>query len=220
MLRKILLTVTLLCIARGSAAVTIDLPGYDFADIARSTTFAPPGAGAYTSNYLSPASDITDAYATTFIFTNGSNGRLDLEFGTDVYNNDGFDISIFFVGGGEQGHVFGLSLPDHPTAYPDMIHFDSRSYAHYGHTGFNVSDNDSDPANDYPIFRMDIDLDLYGTLGQNAIGTLSLDISNKSAVPSLVGAHHLQPAAVVPLPLPIVLFGSGLALLGFVARRR
>ena len=214
MFRKIIFTITLFCLARGSVAVTIDLPGYEFADIASSATFAPPGAGAYTSNYGSPASAITDAHATTYIFTNGSNGVLDLNFGTDVYAGDGFDISIFFVGGGEQGHAFGRSLPDNPTDFPDVISFDSHSYPHYEHTGFNIS------GNDYPIYRMDIDLDLYGALGQNPIGTLSMDISYKSAVPSLVGAYHLQPSAVVPLPLPIVLFGSGLALLGFIARRR
>jgi hypothetical protein len=36
---------------------------------------------------------------------------------------------------------------------------------------------------------------------------------------SLVGAYHTQ-AAVVPLPLPAVLFGSGLALLGLIGRRK
>ena len=66
---------------------------------------------------------------------------------------------------------------------------------------------------------MDIDLDQYGTLGASPIGSLSLDVGNSSAAPSLVGAYHLTPAAVVPLPLPIVLFGSGLALLGFIGRR-
>jgi hypothetical protein len=36
---------------------------------------------------------------------------------------------------------------------------------------------------------------------------------------SLVGAYHTQ-TAVVPLPLPIILFSSGLALLGWIGRRK
>ena len=217
--RKTIITIALVCIARGSLAVTIDLPGYDFADIARSANLAPPGEGAYTFNYMSALSDITDIYATTYVYSSSTNARIDLDFGTNVFAGSGFDISIFFVGGGQQGHVFGLSLPDNPSAYPDVISFDSNSYGPYAHTGYNLSDNDNDPSNDYPIFRMDIDLDQYGLLGEAPIGTLSLDIGNRSAVPSLVAAHHLQPSAVVPIPLPIVLFGSGLALLGFIGRK-
>ena len=94
-----------------------------------------------------------------------------------------------------------------------QIGFDSTAYAHYQHTGYNIT------GSGYPIYRMDIDLDQYGMLGASAIGTVRLDISSSSAVPSLVGAHHLQAATVVPLPLPIFLFGSGLALLGFIGRR-
>jgi hypothetical protein len=67
---------------------------------------------------------------------------------------------------------------------------------------------------------MDIDLNNYDLLNdfiaQNPVNSLTMNINNVSAVPSLIGAHHLAP---VPLPLPIVLFGSGLALLGFVGRR-
>lgn len=219
MYRRTLVAIALFCLARASAAVTIDLPGYDFADIARTVTFEAPGAGMYTYNYISPASDITDAYATTYVYANGSSAGLDLAFGTNVYAGEGFDLSIFFVGGGPQGHSFGLSLPDHPSAFAGVISFDSNNYAHYAHTGYNLNDNDNDPGNDYSIFRMDIDLDLYGFLGESPIGTLGLDIPYQSAAPSLVAAYHSQPATVVPIPLPIVLFGSGLALLGFVARR-
>lgn len=219
MINRIIITIALICITRIAPAATIDLPGYDFAEIARSASFEPSAAGAYTHNYLSPSVAITDSLATTYIFANEDNARVDLEFGTDVYSGSGFDISLFFVGGGAQGHVFGLSLPDNLSAFPDAVYFDSNDYAHYTHTGFNLYDGDDDPSNDYSIFRMDIDLDEYGFLGENPIGALSLAIGNKSAVPSLVGAYHREPAAVVPIPLPIVLFSSGLALLGFVARR-
>ena len=66
-------------------------------------------------------------------------------------------------------------------------------------------------------FRMDIDLVDFAFLGIDPIETIRLGVGSSSAVPSLVGAHHLAP---VPLPLPLVLFSSGLALLGFVGRRR
>ena len=212
-MKQLLLSIALLFTASASPAVTIDLPGYDFADIARSAAFAGPGQDAFSHNYLSPEQDITDSYATTYVFSDHTAARVDLDFGTAVYNDSGFDISIFFVGGGEQGHTFTLSLLDNPGAYPDAIAFDSKTYAHYEHTGFNLADSN------YPIFRMDIDLDRYGSLGTSPIGTLTLDIGSSSAVPSLVGAYHLEPAAVVPLPLPIVLFGSGLAVLGLLGRR-
>ena len=219
MLKKLILTIALISTARLALAVTIDLPGYDFADIARSASLAPSGEGVYTFNYLSAQNDITDPYATTFVYSSTANARIDLRFGADVYNGSGFDISIFFVGGGQQGHAFGLSLPDNMNAYPDAISFDSKTYGHFTHTGYNLGDNDNDPSNDYPIFRMDIDLDQYGFLGASPIGTLGLDIGGRGAVPSLVAAYHLQPPAAVPIPLPVVLFGSGLALLGLVGRR-
>ena len=213
MFKKLTLTAVFIFTARTALAVTIDLPAYEFADIARSAVLTAPGEGVFVNNYASAEDDITDAYATTYVYGRGANAIIDLDFGTDVYSGRGFDISIFFVGGGAQGHIFGLSLPDNPGAYPDAIHFDSTTYQHYQHTGFNLA------GNAYSIFRMDIDLDQYGTLGASPIGRLSLDVGNSSAAPSLIGAYHLQPAAVVPLPLPIVLFGSGLALLGFIGRR-
>ena len=214
-MKQLILAIALLSMAGTCPAVTIDLPGYDFADIAGSAVFAAPGESGFTSNYLSPGQDITDAYATTYIHSTGTGARVvDLDFGTDVYDGDGFDLSLFFVGGGAQGHAFRLTLPDNPGAFPDAIAFDSNAYDHHEHTGYNLT------GSGYSIFRMDIDLARYGYLGTSPIGTLSLDISNASAVPSLVGAYHLKPAAVVPLPLPVVLFGSGLAVLGLAGRRK
>lgn len=213
MFKKILIIMTLVFISRISIAVTIDLPGYDFADIARSANLNPAGSGVYNFNFMSASEDITDAYATTYIYSDSANATINLDFAADVYNADGFDISVFFVGGGAQGHAFGLSLVDNPGTYPAVINFDSNNYPNYEHTGFNLS------GNGFSIFRMDIDLDQYGSLGSSPIGTLSFDVSHGSAAPSLVGAYHLQPAAVVPIPLPIILFTSGLALLGFVGRK-
>ncbi len=214
MIKKLFITIALVFIANVSSAVTIDLPDYDFADIARSASVTSSGANAFSYSYNSAVDDITDIYATSYMFSNSANATINLVFGTDVYNGDGFDISIFFVGGDERGHSFGLSLTDNPDTYPDVLNFDSTTYAHYEYTGFSLKQSG------YSIFRMDIDLDQFGALGDSPIGTLSFDVSNSSAVLSLVGAYHLEPAAAVPLPLPIVLFGSGLALLGFVGRRK
>jgi len=214
MYKKLLITIVLVFTARICSAVTIDLPGYDFADITRSASLTAAGNGVFNSNYLSATADITDAYATTYVFSNTGNATINLNFGMDVYNGDGFDVSVFLVGGASQGHAFTLSLIDNLDTYPGVMRFDSTTYPHYEHTGFNLT------GSGYSIFRMDIDLDQFGSLGSSPIGTLSFDVSNSSAVPSLVGAYHLQPAAVVPLPLPIILFGSGLALLGFVGRRK
>ncbi len=212
MLKKTIITIALVCMARASLAVTIDLPGYEFAAIAHSATLTPTGDGGYTFNYLSALDDITDGNATTFVYSNGANARIDLDFGTNVYNGAGFDISLFFVGGGQQGHLFGLSLPDNPGTYPDVMHFDSRTHADYVHTGFNLT------GTGYSIFRMDIDLDEFWSIGGAPIGVLSLDIAHKSAVQSLVGAYHLQPSAVVQITLPAELFGTGHDLLVLIGR--
>ncbi|MGD8934718.1 MAG: hypothetical protein PVF35_08055, partial [Gammaproteobacteria bacterium] len=193
-----------------SLAVTIDLPDYDFAAIADTANLN----GSYTFNYESAELDITDSYATTYIYSNDTNATIDLKFDTKVYDGNGFDISVFLVGGGDQGHSFDLSLKRDMGTSSSVINFDSSTYTHYEYTGFCI-DTDCKP-----IYRMDIDLNQFGFLGTNPVGTLHFDVSNMSAVPSLVAAYHLQPATVVPLPLPVILFSSGLAFLGFVGRRR
>jgi hypothetical protein len=210
MMKKLCFSIALLLTANISLAVTIDLPDYDFAAIANTANLN----GSYTFNYQSAELDITDSYATTYIYSNDTNATIDLKFDTKVYDGNGFDISVFLVGGGEQGHSFDLSLKRDMGTSSSVINFDSGTYAHYEYTGYCIE------TDCMPIYRMDIDLNQFGFLGTDPIGTLHFDVSSKSAVLSLVGAHHLQPATVVPLPLPIVLFGSGLAFLGFVGRRR
>ena len=77
-----------------------------------------------------------------------------------------------------------------------------------------------------PVFLDTLDvilIDLAQYSGVSYMNTLTIDALTETENPvawpgiSAVGALN---TTVVPLPLPIVLFGSGLALLGFIGRRK
>ena len=63
-----------------------------------------------------------------------------------------------------------------------------------------------------------IDLDAYGYDQTSPLGDIRIYLGD-SSMPALaaVGAYH---TTVVPLPLPALLFSSGLALLGWIGRRK
>ena len=197
-------------------AILIDIPGYDFAAIASLDS----SDGTFTSNGASGvSSNISDSEAVTWVMGTSDPASLTLSFGTDIFDGAGIDLSIFFVGAGS--HTTDITLfdgtPSSKLNYPNL----SPTY-----TNFCVEINmlpgctdDVDKGNDQGIFVLDVDFSDFSFLGSNALTQLKLDIGNGAAIPSLVGAYNLN-ATVVPLPLPIVLFSSGLALLGFVGRKR
>lgn len=200
-------------------AVTIDI-GYEFAAIANAATLS----GTFSTNgTVSNEASIIDDSASTYLlpasgtasivissFSDGANN-------VDIYTGTGIDLSLFFVDASP--HAFNLQISSGGSTY--SRDFSSETHGNWDYTGFCLDVDgggcQDNSAQDLPIYVMGINLDAYFSLGQSPIDSVLLDVSNASAVPSLIGAHHLAP---VPLPLPIVLFGSGLALLGFVGRRK
>jgi hypothetical protein len=206
-----------------SHAVTIDI-GYNFAAIADGATLS----GNHVTNGLdSNLASITDDSAATYILNSPSGpASVELTFGTNIYAGTGTDLSIFFVDAAT--HYFDLTISGAGTTSTVSLSSESLNnitQQAWTYTGWcldvsTIKGCESNSATDLPIFVMDIDLNQFSEfdfLGQNAIDSVFMDISNQSAVPSLVAAHHLAP---VPLPLPVILFSSGLAFLGFFGRRK
>lgn len=209
MFRKLYIAFVLLVLTAPSMAVTIDIDD-TFVDVARTAALN----GSFTTNFATPGSSITDINTTTYIFSSDSGAYIDLSFTQAVYDGNGFDISIYLVGGGEQGHSLDISLINGATSSV-VRNYNSLTYSNYGFTGWSFPE----AGKTFSIFRMDIDLADFGFLGTSPIDKIRLGVGGNSAVPSLVGALNNTPT-VIPLPLPVVLFGSGLAMLGFVARKK
>jgi len=135
---------------------------------------------------------------------------IDLGFGdSTVVTGAGADLVIFSLWSGDN-YTFGLQAFDK----------DDNLISNYNYTVTSSTTsidlfNDSAVALENDIELGYIRLFIGGVYNGNVGGTTVY--SNFS----LVGAYHTQAqATVVPLPLPAVLFGSGLALLGWVGRRK
>ena len=216
MLKKIFTAIALLFIARSALAITV-LPGYEVAAIA--TADADSFSGAFTSNYKTPQFSIDDTSTATWVMSTDADAYIDLTFTAGIYDGEDTDISIFFVGGGSLGHTVDIAINGQTNAA------DTRTYSIFSnsetYTNFCIPDTAGQcGTSSTPILVMDIDLADFAFLGTNPVVDLRLGVGDASAVPSLVGGHYLEASAVVPLPLPVILFSSGLALLGLVGRKR
>ena len=212
---RLLSTIILALASSSVSAMTIDVPGYDFAALGAQ----PVLNGSFSSNISSTETALSDASASSYVFSYDTPATIDLMFSdargaTSVYNGDGVDLSVFFVGAGT--HQIGLTL------FSGGANLGMDTLSTISYTGYCIDDGsgacESGSATDMPIFAMDIDFDLFG-IGTEAVDKIRMDVSGASAVPSLVGAYYTQPM-VVPVPAAIWLFGSGLGLFGLLARRK
>jgi len=166
------------------------------------------------SSQRDPATSITgDALFTTFAFSLDSSAYVDLGFSTSVYNGAGDDLA-FFVTGNPSSMDFSAVARD---AFGNSLSITNAISAYNVQWLGNLDVNGQALA----VSLVLIDLDNYGSdvFGTNALTSIQFNFGNTLPGLSLAGGIH-STATVVPLPLPIVLFGSGLGLLGWIGRRK
>jgi len=168
--------------------------------------------------------DQTDYAHATYAMTDA--GYVDLGFSSGVFNGPGADLIFFFFGGLNEdlytaSNVFDLDIDINGPL--EQLQYSSGEGAciEYQTTACKSATDQlitvTSPMDGELTLTMQlIDLDDFGLAGNTEINNFRVYMNNYPAL-SLVGAINTQ---AVPLPLPIVLFGSGLAVLGFVGRRR
>lgn len=138
---------------------------------------------------------------------------IDLSFANNIYSGEGADLVLFFAGNatsmstGIEDFLFSIDIGANGSIEGDKLGVTTSSTSSIYNDAFFAS---------YAI----IDLELLGLNQTGALGNIRIYLDD-SSMPALsaVGAYHTD-AAVVPLPLPAILFGSGLGLLGLIGRRR
>ena len=211
-------------LATSAQAATVQVIASDVLATSGSFTTSPTGTVLTTAELT----DIVTSDVGTFVMSNDSEAYIDLGFGgTQVITGNGADLIIYTVG---NDYNFGLQAFDSSSS---MI-----SNLLYEVPGDGSSTAQDENGND--LCLMDAgscvaaisatSINLFDT-GLNEIAD-NTDISfirlfigtdanymPGSAYPlfSMAEATH---TAVVPLPLPVVLFSSGLVLLGWVARQK
>lgn len=146
----------------------------------------------------------------TFIFSHKDNATLTLDFGNDlVGNRAGIDLAIFTLNPATLGVTVGTTTRNYTSK---NVIIDSQPQGVFSPDGTLLGTNEA------------ILIDLDDFIASNAIiNSFTIDVLSAAENPvyypaiTAVGAFN---TTVVPLPLPIVLFGSGLAFLGFVGRRK
>jgi len=146
-----------------------------------------------------------------------NNASLELGFnGFDIYNGAGNDLVIFIVG---NDSPFELNVFDKSGATMSSGIFsvttDNTVFDNAGNW-LCVGGSDNLCTGGFPLSAVFID---FGDTiaGDIAVGSIQLSLGNSAF--SLAGGFYTEPT-VVPLPLSVVLFGSGLALLGWTGRRK
>ena len=170
---------------------------------------------------------------TTFAYTNDTEASFDLGFGsnTTVTTGSGVDLVIFTAG---NGYNFGLEVygTESDTAPISDLRYIVDIYPTYDPT---LIDSNGDPLciNDTlpcPVVLSGTNIDLLGIADGTEISFIRVLLGSSSlyADPTLPNGPSLpnftlaraEHATVVPLPLPAVLFSSGLLLLSWVGRRK
>lgn len=147
----------------------------------------------------------------------GNNSSFDLGFNDfDLFNGDGDDLVIFIVGNTTS---FGLDIFDTHGSLLNTGTYDvapnDAVYDEFGNW-LCVGNALNTCPNGFALSAIFIDLG-DSIAGDVALGSLHFDLND--AAFSLAGGFHTE-ATVVPLPMPALLFSSGLFLLGWVGRKK
>jgi hypothetical protein len=168
--------------------------------------------------------------------TGPANAYIDLSFADTIYNGQGNDLVLFFAGNGttfQNGNysefLFSIDIGADGSIESGLLGVtDSTSF--YNTSGLLVNlpavmtadtiteeQKTSLGVSFFASYAL-IDLDAFGYDQTSPLGDIRIYLGD-SSMPALaaVGAYH---TTVVPLPLPAVLFSSGLALLGWIGRRK
>jgi hypothetical protein len=157
--------------------------------------------------------------------TGQNDAYLDLRFATDIFNGDGADLVLFFAGTGTK---FKTETPGEFVFEPFQFSLDVGADGiletdAFGATTFGVTTSETSDIYGGKFFASYAMIDLDNFVGfdtTTSLGDIRIYLGDGS-MPALaaVGAYHTQ-AAVVPLPLPALLFSSGLLLLSWMGRRK
>jgi hypothetical protein len=161
--------------------------------------------------------DIVTTNPASFISRSAVDNGAAFDIGFDgfnLFNGEGDDLVLFIVGNGSS---FGLDVFD---TTGTNVFSDTYSVT-ASDTVFNTDNQwlcvngvDLNCTNGYPLSAILID---FGDSLAGDVAVDSLHITLNDAEFALAGGFHITP---VPLPLPVVLFSSGLVLLGWAARRK
>ncbi len=205
-MKKFIAMLGLVLFSQQSMAVTT-VAGIDFIDIANNVDAS---VGTYVTNFQAPGANavdsVVDGNASSYIFSRDATATFDVSFNGGIFNVADVDLTMLFVG--DLGHSGTITLLG-GSSDGSSASFNLAPGANY--TGFNTS---QEGTNSFGIFYETLSLD---SLFSGTFSGVMLDISNASAVPSLIGTTAVS---AVPVPAAVWLFGSGLLGLVGVARRR